>query len=113
MSRLYSNENFPREVVRRLQALGHDVLTALDAGYANKGIPDEDVLAAAVKDSRVVLTLNRRHFIRLHRLAQNHVGIIVCTEDADILGLAERIHQAIAANEPLAGKLVRVNRPRI
>ncbi len=34
MTHLYSDENFPRQVVEALRALGHDVLTALEAGNA-------------------------------------------------------------------------------
>jgi hypothetical protein len=99
-------------VVSRLRELGHDVLTRLEASYAKQGIPDEAILASAVKDSCIGLTLNRRHFMRLHRLAPSHVGIIIVgTEDANINGLTERIHQAITANKPLQNKLVRVNRP--
>lgn len=42
--KFYANENFPMPVVERLRELGHDVLTARDAGNAGQGIPDEDVL---------------------------------------------------------------------
>jgi len=38
------------------------------------------------------------------------VSIIVCSQDPDIEGQAQRINQAIKDNEPLAGKLIRVNR---
>lgn len=43
MARLYANENFPVEVVQRLRALGHDVLTTHDMGKSNQGIEDEAV----------------------------------------------------------------------
>jgi hypothetical protein len=33
---LYADENFPLEVVEALRRLGHDVLTALEAGQANQ-----------------------------------------------------------------------------
>lgn len=58
MARLYTNENFPRQVAVALRALGHDVLTV-----------------------------------------------------ADMPGQAQRIHEAILAAGPLAGQLLRVNRP--
>jgi hypothetical protein len=51
-ARLYSNENFPLPVVEALRQKGHDVLTTRDAGKANEGIPDEDVLAFAIADKR-------------------------------------------------------------
>jgi len=35
MARFYSNENFERQAVEELRALGHDVLTSAEAGNAN------------------------------------------------------------------------------
>jgi hypothetical protein len=40
MSRFYSNENLPLEIVKSLRKFGHDVLTSVEAGQANQGIPD-------------------------------------------------------------------------
>jgi hypothetical protein len=111
MDTFYADENFPRAVVEGLRRLGHDVLTALEAGQANRRVPDPDVLAFAVTLGRAVLTLNRRHFARLHRQTISHRGIVVCTPDADADALAQRIHQAVAAETPLPGKLVRIVKP--
>lgn len=111
MTRLYANENFPLQVVQFLRAYNHDVLTVVEAGKASQAIPDEDVLAHAISESRAVLTLNRRDFIRLHQRQPDYDGIIVCTIDPDIQRQATRIHDAIIENEPLQGKLIRVNRP--
>jgi hypothetical protein len=77
MGRLYSNENFPLPVVERLRALGHDVLTIQEAGKADQALPDEEVLAFASREQRALLTLNRLHFIRLHRQQPGHAGIVV------------------------------------
>jgi len=110
MARLYSNENFPLPVVERLRALGHDVLTIQETGKADQALPDDEVLKFATKENRAVLTLNRRHFIRLHRENPQHAGIIVCAVDADFAGQAGRIHQAINAQTSLAGQLIRINR---
>lgn len=57
-----------------------------------------------------MLTINRKHFIRLHSQSQIHQGIIVCTYDPDFSGQAARIAKAILVHESLTGKLVRVNR---
>lgn len=111
MASLYSDENFSLAVVKFLRALGHDVLTVQEAGKANLGIPDGEVLACAVSLDRTVLTGNRRDYIRLHRSQPNHAGIIVCTEDLNFERLASRIDEAISAVETLRGKLIRVNRP--
>ncbi|MCI0396398.1 MAG: DUF5615 family PIN-like protein [Chloroflexi bacterium] len=111
MARLYANENFPQQVVKALCALGHDVLTTVEAGNAGQSIKDEEVLAFAIRHERAVLTLNRWDFVRLHRHDPAHAGIITCTRDEDSEGQAARIHQAIKATESLAGQLLRVNRP--
>lgn len=113
MARLYADEQFPIEVSERLRMLGNDVLTVQEAGNANLGIPDETVLAFAIQDNRAVVTLNRHDFIRLHRDSSEHCGIIVCTNDPDRTRLATRIDAAIALEEPLPGKLIRVVRPVI
>lgn len=111
MAQLYSNENFPLPVVDELRRFGHDVMTIQEAGKAEKSTPDEEVLAFASVQGRAVLTLNRRHFIRLHREKSDHAGIIVCTFDPDFAAQARRIHAAIASERQLSGQLIRVNRP--
>ena len=111
MARLYANENFPLPVVEELRRLGHDVLTIQETGRAGQAMPDEAVLAFARDAGRTLLTLNRKHFIRLHRERPAHAGIVVCTLDADFISLARRLHEAIAGNDGLAGRLIRVNRP--
>jgi len=111
MAKLYADENFDYPVVPQLRLLGHDVRTAQEAGQAQQRIPDPAVLAFAVAQGRTVLTYNRRHFIRLHRLSSSHCGIIVCTKDDDSIALAGRIHQALATLASLDGQLVRVIRP--
>ncbi len=69
--RLYGNENFPRQAVEHLRRDGHDVLTVADSGHAGQAWPDEEVLRFAVSQQRAVVTMNRRHFIRLHKLRQD------------------------------------------
>ena len=110
MARLYSNENFPLPVVDELRRLGHDVLTIQGAAQANQAISDEAVLAFAHSEGRRLLTLNRKHFIRLHNQQTAHSGIIACTFDPDFDALASRIHIAIQGQPQLAGQLIRINR---
>ena len=109
--RFLADENFAWAVVAHLRQLGHDVATCTDAGLANRGTADADVLAAATADGRAVLTFNRRHFVRLHATVGHHAGIVVCTEDRDYAGQAARIDAAARAATPLDGRLVRVHRP--
>jgi hypothetical protein len=69
MARLFADENFPLPVVEALRQSGHDILA---------------VLSFARADNRAVLTLNRKHFVRLHNAQVQHSGIIVCTFDPDL-----------------------------
>lgn len=112
MARLYSNENFPLPVVEKLREFGHDVLTIQDTGKANQAMSDEDVLAFATEKQRILLTLNRRHFIRLHNKRQPHAGILACTYDSDFSAFAKRIDNAIREQIDFSQTVVRINRPQ-
>jgi len=113
MARLYADEQFPRVVSELLRTMGHDVLTVQEAGNDNLGIPDEEVLAFAIKENRAVITLNRQDFVRLHRANSEHFGIIVCTNDTDRNRMVTRIDETLVSEESLEGKLIRVVRPAI
>jgi hypothetical protein len=111
MAQLYANENFPLPVVEELRRLGHSVLTTYESGRAGIALPDDEVLAFTIAEKRVLLTINRKHFIRLHRQTPDHTGIIVCSFDLDFVALAQRIHAALAAQPDMNGQLLRINRP--
>lgn len=111
MARFYANENFPRQIIVVLRSMGHDVLTAVEAGKANQGIPDNDVVVFAKENGRAILTINRRDFIGIHAKYSDHAGIVVCTQDPDTSGQAARINEAVASFQSLRGLLIRVNRP--
>ena len=113
MARFYANENFPLPAVESLRRLGHDVLTTAESGQSGQAIPDSDVLSFATTESRILVTLNRRHFIRLHSETPHHTGIIVCTFDPNFSALARRIHDSLETQPQMTGQLVRVNRPSI
>ena len=78
---------------------------------AERPIPDEDVLAFSITEKRILLTINRKHFIRLHRQQPDHAGIIVCTFDLDFVALGQRIHNALVEQSDLSRQLIRINRP--
>jgi hypothetical protein len=111
MARLYANENFPLPVVQALRQAGHDVKTVAGTGRAEQSWPDTEVLGFATRDKRILLTLNRKHFIRLHSQNADHAGIIVCTFDPDFNRQAQRVDAAIQAVTDFERQLVRVNRP--
>ena len=56
MARLLANENVPRVAIAALRAAGHDVLWA---GEEFPTTADADVLARAVADARVLVTLDK------------------------------------------------------
>ena len=62
------------------------MVTLSEVGKAGQSMPDEGVLNFARADGRAALTLNRKHFVRLHGAA-------------------------IGTEAPLSGKLIRINRP--
>ena len=111
MARLYANENFPLPAVEELRRLGHDTLTSYESGKSDQAIPDEEVLRFARNEKRTLLTLNRKHFARLHKKNSGHTGIIACTFDGNFIALANRIHAAINSKSNLSGQLIRINRP--
>jgi predicted nuclease of predicted toxin-antitoxin system len=109
VARFYADEQFPRRVVELLRGLGHDVLTVQEA--ERRGDSDPEVLAFATNDNRSVITLNRKDFFKLHRLSQEHSGIIACTDDRHRERLADNIHNAVQGLESLAGMEIRVRKP--
>ncbi len=111
MAQLYADEDFPGPIVAALLALGHDVLTVGADGRASIGVPDPDVLARAIQLGRTVLTKNRRHFYRLHRVDPNHFGIVTVRDDPDRQAVAARIHAALSSVPSMNGQLIRVNKP--
>ncbi|MFN6527051.1 DUF5615 family PIN-like protein [Nostoc sp. ChiSLP03a] len=116
--KLYSNENFPMDIVRELRQLGYDVLTSYEAGQANQGIPDEEVLIFATHNQRIVITLNRDDFIALHNSGIAHNGIIICETHRDYLGQTQTLHaylqdiksQSLAWAIALQNRLIRVKK---
>ncbi|MBH8567070.1 DUF5615 family PIN-like protein [Nostoc sp. CENA67] len=111
MTKFYTNENFPLDLVQELRQLGYDVLTSYEAGQANQSISDAEVLNFAHEQERVVITLNREDFISLHKQGQKHSGIIICKEDRDYKRQSEIIYEFLIQNtQPLTGKLIRIKK---
>lgn len=111
MARFFADENFPLPVVDELRLLGHDVLTIQDAGMANQRIDDKSILKFAAEQNRALLTINRKHFIKLDKEFNTHNGVIACTIDLDFERQAKRIHEAVEAEISIKAKLIRINRP--
>lgn len=111
MARFLADENFPFPVTEELRSLGHDVVTLEDLGKSDQRISDETILELASQQGRAVLTLNRRHFVRLHDAMPTHAGIVVCSLDLDFAGQARRIAETLTADGSTAERLFRINRP--
>ena len=92
-----------------LRRLDHDALTSYEAGNANLRVPDEAVLAFARRSGRIVVTGNRKHFIRLHRQGEVHDGIVVFTERYDPIPTARRIDAALGDARARGRFLVRID----
>ena len=70
--KFYLDENVPAAVSRGLRRRGVDVLTTLEAGPS--GLPDDLQLAFALKEGRVMVTLDS-DFIALAGRGAEHAGI--------------------------------------
>jgi predicted nuclease of predicted toxin-antitoxin system len=111
MARLYSNENLAIDLVAELRKFNHDILSSYDAGQANQGIPDDEVLDYAKQNDRSVITFNRDDFVALHRSGVSHAGIIICKDDRDYIGQAQAIHDYLETQvDRLQNRLIRVQR---
>jgi len=68
------------------------------------------VLARATELRRTVLTINRRDFRLLHQSHIAHAGIVICTQDPDFVGQAERIDTACRGLDSTDTQLIRIYR---
>jgi predicted nuclease of predicted toxin-antitoxin system len=62
--RFLANENIPAASVRALRAADHDVVAA---GEVHQGAQDPEILAAASRESRVLLTFDRDYGELIYR----------------------------------------------
>jgi hypothetical protein len=90
-----------RHVGRSLARAGHDIL-ALDQDETLSRLADEEVLALAVEQERIVITHNVRHFVPIVRswaeARRNHHGLILVTlAHTDYGAILRRLEQAFAA----------------
>ena len=109
MARFFADEDFDAEIGSALARLGHDLDGVAHRGLGNKGTTDDAVLALASGEKRILLTHNRRHFVRLHRAVPNHAGIVVCSQRGQPEEMAGSIDRLLREHGSFTGRLVRVN----
>jgi hypothetical protein len=95
--RFYVDEDAAEHaVVERLRRSGVDAVTVLECGHGEK--TDEEQLAFARREGRVVYTLNAGHFSRLHRellsAGREHAGIVVIPRQRYSIG--EKIRRLLS-----------------
>ncbi len=77
--RLLLDEHFTPEIARQLRSRGHDVEAARER-VDLRGMSDRELLGAATRERRSVVTENVADFVELHRQSvlthQPHAGII-------------------------------------
>jgi predicted nuclease of predicted toxin-antitoxin system len=117
--RLKLDENLPEEARLAAASLGHEVDTVLEEGLEGTG--DPEVLAAAVRDQRFLITLDRG-FGDIRRYPPgSHPGIaVIRARHQDVATVAATV-RSFLSNEQLGdltgcivvvrGHLVRVRRP--
>lgn len=117
--RLKLDENLPYDARDAAVALGHDVDTVVDEALGGAG--DPDVLAAAVREDRFVVTLDRGFGDVRRYPPGTHAGIVVLrVESQDASSVANAL-TTFLSNETLGdvrgcivvvrGHLVRIRRP--
>jgi len=99
-----ADENVPKSLVRLLRKLGVEVYTVAELGLS--GASDYEILKFANEHSAVVLTMDVRDFVRLHRDGFNETGVIIVRFKSVRRGLyqtAERVRRALEMFERVKG----------
>lgn len=92
--RLLANENIPLASVRHLRSLGYDVAYI---GDGNAGVHDEDVMALAQAEDRIIITMDRDYGELIFKKGLiNPAGVIYLRLDLfDVNEPAELTHQLL------------------
>jgi predicted nuclease of predicted toxin-antitoxin system len=95
--RVLVDENLPRSLARRLCEAGHDAVDLRDLGRG--GASDTEVLAIAVKQDRVVVSANHKHFgnVLLFPPAQSRGIVVVRMPKCSIKTVMTRIENVLAS----------------
>jgi len=105
---LLGDEDFNHKVLKGLADASYDVTSIRDLGLDRQWFSDEDVLKTAIELGRIVLTHNKRDFIRLHRKTNQHPGIITCYQTSDHDTLTGKILQLLEEVDSFENNLFRI-----
>lgn len=85
-AQLYFDQDVPVQLAAMIRARGFDVVTTLEAGAL--GQSDDQQLARAVADGRVIVTHNRLDFEERHTRCladgRSHCGIVITAQRRDL-----------------------------
>lgn len=110
---LLDEDSQAKYLVNLLNAAGHDILTINEAGMA--GSLDEEVLAYAHQQNRILLTRNCDDFLALHQSDLTHAGILTVYQDAEpgknmsYQAIVQAIHNLELAELALANQFIVLN----
>lgn len=111
MARFYLDQHIDAEVAVRLRADGHDVLTSLQATMDRAS--DEEQLAYASVDNRILLTHNIRDFLPLSqewaRQGRIHAGLIYSSFQPPALICQRLVKLLDLYSDGLAGQTIALN----
>jgi predicted nuclease of predicted toxin-antitoxin system len=103
--RLHLDEHIDPAVASGLRRRGFDVTTTVEVGL--EGATDEEQLAFARDDGRVLVTSDR-HFLKLHAAGVPHAGIAYSQQQTRSVGDLIRLLALLAeclAPEEMAGRV--------
>jgi hypothetical protein len=118
MARIFTDHMIPSEVVGRLRALGHDVVSTRDLSL--DGPKDDVQLLAAATSHRILVTHDILDFEMLHDAWRRwsaawgsvaiHSGILIVPQGWPPQKTTQEIHQFIESGVDLTTRLYRLHR---
>jgi predicted nuclease of predicted toxin-antitoxin system len=110
---LIDEDSQAKLLIRLLRNAGHDLVTISEAFL--EGINDDDVLNYARENERVVVTHNVKDFERLHKINDNHPGIIAIyretnsTKNMSFKAIVKALANLESASISLANQFISLN----
>ncbi len=101
--RFLLDEDISQRVAEGLRARGIDAVSVQEIGRGGQGVPDEEQLAYATEQGRVLVTYNRNDFQGLdakwREEGRQHAGILWCLEQVTLRrAIGDLIRALLAAS---------------